>query len=215
MLIEESAIKKSNKNYKKSSSQISNSSNRKLKNYHSSSSGPISSAAAAADFLNNTNLNNLPNSKIKKLMIISTLFNFLVLLSVIIYSFYNENYLLNISYIEKNNNKNNNNNFISIFNINKYMFYIIIFGLIFFEFAKLIFLLIRKNCKKLSKFVYMEMSYWFIVLKFFYGLNILLMNFLFFNFYLNFLISIILSVFEIGKKKFCGNFYIFIYLLII
>jgi len=202
MLMEESEIKKSNKNYKKTNIQLSDLSNKNYSDYPSSHS----------DFSSTTTLNILPNSKINKLLIISTLFNFLVLLAVIIYSFFNKNYILNISYLEKNssNNKNNNteisqgeinNDFISIFSINIYMFYIILFILLLFEFVKITFIMFRKNCKKLSKFIYLEMGYWFIFLKFSFGLNLLLMCFLIFNFYLNFVISILLTVITISKNE--------------
>lgn len=173
----------------------------------------------SSDFTSITNLNVLPNTKIIKLLMISTIFNFFVLFGVIIYSFYNNNYLLNISYLTENQVKSTNiinKDFVSIFSINKYMFYILLFGLLFFEFSKLIFIMFKKNCKKLGKFIYMEMGYWFIIIKFFHGLNILLMNFLILNvnFYLNFVISIILTVFTIGKReKISHKFIYFLFIL--
>lgn len=189
MLIEESESKSNNNNKNSKQSNISSNKN------------TASTSSENSDFTSITNLHILPNKKINKLLFVSTLFNFLVLFAIVIYSFFNQNYLLNISYIEKNKYSNNksvmNKDFFSIFEINKYMLYVLIFSLLLFEFTKLIFIFFRKNCRKLGKFVYMEMGYWFIIIKIFYGFDLLFMNFLVFNFYLNFLISSILTVFMI------------------
>ena len=159
--------------------------------------------SSSSEFTSISNLNNLPNSKLQKiLLILATLFDFSVLLAVIINSFFNKNYLLNISYIEKDKINANriDKDYASIFTINKYMLYVILFCLLLFEFSKLVFMMFKKNCKKLSKFIYMEMGYWFIILKVFYGFNLLFMDFHCLNFYLNFVVSTVLTVFTISKK---------------
>lgn len=177
-------------------------------NINKKSNLTISYKSSNSDTNSNTtsisNLRYFPNSKLKIMTISLTIFNILAILLSIIFSFFekNKNYILNMCYIQKNqiDKTENKIDFFSVFTINKNMLYALLFGLLIFEFAKLIFFISRKKLKIFSRYIYIEMGYWFFVIKLLNGINFLSKTFLhFINFYLNFVLSILLNVLTIGK----------------
>ena len=154
-----------------------------------------------SDFTSISNLNIFNNSKLKILIITFVLFDFLCILGSIIFSILDTNYILNIIYLEKDQNNYiiKNNDFSSVFTINKYMLYTLLYSLLILEFIELLLLISKRNLKMMSRYVYIEMGYWFFVIKFLYGVSILSMTFHFLDFYLDFTISIILNISIISK----------------
>jgi hypothetical protein len=176
--------------------------NKKSFKTKSSLSNEYDSNNTHSDFTSISNMNIFPNSKLRILIMTLSIFDFLTILANIIYSFLDTNYILNISYLEKDQIDININNkdFISVFTINKYMVYILVFFFLIYEFIEIIILIIsRKHLKILGKYVYIEMGYWFFVIKFLHGLIFISFMFHFLNFYLNFISSIILNIMIIGK----------------
>lgn len=127
-----------------------------------------------SEFTSISNLQVLPNKKIKICFIISIIFNILVWIGAITLSFiWEKKYILNVSYIN-DPNMLSKNDIISVFNMNVYMYYILIFGILLFEILKLIFIFNHSQAKKIVKFIFIEMGYWFVVIKLLFGFNILI-----------------------------------------
>jgi hypothetical protein len=152
-----------------------------------------------SEFTSISNLHVLPNSKMKSLFILSSNFNFGVLLSALIYSVFKIDYLINISYIK---DKKNPGDFFSVFNLNFYMFFIFLLCILFVEISKIFYFFFGFEVKKLIKFIYMEISYWFIVIKLLFGFNILISFLHVENFYYVFITSTVINFLIICKKIF-------------
>ena len=157
-----------------------------------------------SDFNSISNMNNFPNSKLKILIISLAFFNFFSILGNIIYSFVDSNYILNISFLEKDqiDRSINSKDFTSVFTINKYMLYTLQFFFLIYELIQIIILIVsKKYLKIISNYVYIEMGYWFFVIKFLHGLSLISMMFHFIDFYFNFINSIILNIITLSKIK--------------
>lgn len=129
---------------------------------------------SGSDFTSISNLHVLPNSKMKILFLLSSLFNFGVLLAALIYGLITKEYILNITYQIDKNNINKIPDYDSIFKMNTILFLIFLFLILLMEISKIVYSLFGTEVKKLMKFIYMETSYWFIVIKFLFGFNILI-----------------------------------------
>ncbi len=125
----------------------------------------------ASEFTSIINLHVLPNTKMKTLFILSSLFNSGILLAALIYGILTKGYILNISY---KSDTNKVPDYPSVFRMNLIMFLIFLFLILLMEISKLFYAFFASEVKKLMKFIYMEMSYWFIVIKFLFGFNILI-----------------------------------------
>lgn len=124
-----------------------------------------------SEFTSISNLHVLPNTKIKTLFVLSSLFNSAVLLAALIYGLLTKNYILHISY---QSDVNKIPDYPSVFRMNLIMFLIFLFLILFMEISKLFYAFFGSEVKKLMKFIYMETSFWFIVIKCLFGFNILI-----------------------------------------
>lgn len=125
----------------------------------------------ASEFTSISNLHVLPNTKMKTLFVLSSLFNAGVLLAALIYGILTKGYILNISYLS---DVNKVPDYPSVFRMNVVMFLIFLFLILFIEISKVLYVFFSSEVKKLMKFIYMETSYWFIIIKFLFGFNILI-----------------------------------------
>jgi len=125
----------------------------------------------ASEFTSISNLHVLPNTKMKALFILSSLFNFGVLLAALIYGLVTKGYILNINY---KSDSNKVSDYPSVFKMNLVMFLIFLCLILLIEISKLFYAFFSSEVKKLMKFTYMEMNYWFIVIKGLFGFNILI-----------------------------------------
>jgi len=126
---------------------------------------------SVSEFTSISNLHVLPNTKIKTLLILSCLFNCGALFAALIYGLLTKEYILNINY---QTDKNKIVDYSSVFKMNIIMFLIFLFLILFMEISKLFYTFFSSEVKKLMKFIYMETSYWFIIIKFLFGFNILI-----------------------------------------
>ena len=173
-----------------------------LKNFESNLSYANSESDSDGNLTSITNLHFIPNSNLKLITLIIILFNIIVLILAIVFSFIDKNYFLNIYYLdEKVTFTVNEGYYESVFTMNKIMLYIIIFFVLSVEIFKLFYINFF-SYKNFIKFTHFEMDYWYVIIKFLFGCNILLCvvyknenNFIF-------IASSIINGLIIGKKYF-------------